>query len=110
MSPDPVAYATPPSYGRPVTQKKAGTAVASMVLGILAVLIGWIPVVGWFIGFVLAVLAIVLGTVAIGQANKRPTEFGGKGMAITGLVLGVVTLAIALLFWVLVGSLIATFA
>jgi site-specific recombinase len=105
-----MAYATPaPAYRQPAAHKKQGMAVASMVLGILSVLIGWIPVVGWFTGFPMALLAVILGAVAIGQANKKPDEFGGKGMAITGLVLGIVTLALALLFWIVVGSFIAAF-
>ena len=112
MTPEPVAaFSTPPSppYANVNQPKKQGMAVAAMVLGILSILIGWIPVVGWFMGFPMALLAIILGAVAIGQVNKQPHEFGGKGMAITGLVLGIVTLALALLFWLVVGSLIAAF-
>lgn len=111
-APTPMFSAPPaphPAYAQP-TARRQGMAVASMVLGIFGVLIGWIPVVGWFIGFVLALLAIVLGATAIGNANKRPAEFGGKGMAVTGLVLGIVTLAIAVLFWLFVASVIAAFA
>lgn len=109
MTPDPVAYATPPTYVQR-TSKQVGMAVASMVLGILAILIGWIPVVGWFLGSIMALLAIVLGAIAMGNANKRPAEFGGKGMAVTGLVLGIITIALGLLFWIIIGSFIASFA
>lgn len=107
MTPEPVAFATPP-YRQPAA-KKQGMAVASMVLGIITILIFWIPVVGWFMGFVMGLLAIILGAVANSQANKRPDEYGGKGMAMTGLVLGIVALALMLLFWVIVGSIIAAF-
>jgi hypothetical protein len=109
MSPDPVAFATPPSYAQPDSQKKVGMAVASMVLGIFTILVFWIPVVG-FVGIVTGLLAIVLGAVANGNVDKRPQEFGGKGMALTGLVLGIVALALTVLFWLIVGSIIAAFA
>jgi Domain of unknown function (DUF4190) len=110
MTPEPMAYATP-TYAQPTANpKKAGMAVASMVLGILAILIGWIPFVGWFLGSVLALLAIILGAVALSSVNKRPDEFGGKGMALTGLVLGIVSIGLTILFWIIVGSFIAAFA
>ena len=108
MSPDTVAYATP-TFTRP-TSKQVGMAVASMVLGILSILIGWIPIVGWFLGSIMALLAIILGAIAMSNANKRPAEFGGKGMAVTGLVLGIISIGLAILFWVMVGSFIAAFA
>lgn len=104
-----MAYATPPPAYRQPAAKKQGMAVASMVLGIITILIFWIPVVGWLMGFVMALLAIVLGAVANSQASKKPEEFGGKGMAITGLVLGIVAIALTLLFWIIVGSIIAAF-
>jgi hypothetical protein len=108
MTPDPVAFANPPSYGQPTAQKKVGMAVASMVLGIFTILVFWIPVVG-FMGIVTGLLAIVLGAVANGNVNKKPQEFGGKGMALTGLVLGIVALALTVLFWLIIGSIIAAF-
>ena len=59
-------------------------AVAGLVLGILAVALCWIMVVNW----VLAILGIVFGGVGIAKAGKRGGV--GKGMAITGVVLGAV--------------------
>jgi hypothetical protein len=60
--------------------------------------------VGWFTlgfgvpGLILAiapsVAAVVLGSVGIQAANSRPQEVGGKGMAVAGLVLGIVSLAV----------------
>lgn len=108
MTPEPPAYATPPPAYRQPSAKKQGMAVASMVLGIITILIFWIPVVG-FLGLVTALLAIVLGAIANSQANKKPEEFGGKGMAITGLVLGIVAIALMLLFWLIIASIVAAF-
>ncbi|MFM9006009.1 MAG: DUF4190 domain-containing protein, partial [Flavobacteriales bacterium] len=49
------------------------------------------------VGIVLAILAIVFGGIGMGR-TKRDPELKGRGMAITGLVLGI----IGMLFVVLV--------
>jgi hypothetical protein len=90
-----MAYATPVYTHPTATQKKVGLSVAAMVLGILAIVFFWVPFAGWIVG----VLAIVLGAVAVSQANKKPEEYGGKGMAITGLVLGIIQVSLWLLFF-----------
>lgn len=63
--------------------------VGPFVLGFLG------PVV--IIGFLFPVGAIVFGSIGIGAANKAPDRVGGKGMAIAGLVLGIVQVALGLL-------------
>jgi hypothetical protein len=67
-----------------------GFAVASLVLGIIGVLIN--P---------LAILAIIFGGVALSQLSKTP-EVKGKGLAVAGLVLGIimVVLWVVAIFWV----------
>jgi type IV pilus assembly protein PilA len=87
------------------SQQSKKLAIISLILGILS-----FPMVNMLIGGLLAVvLALVFGTagavigflialsflpsglvsgiVALVRANKRPNEFGGKGFAITGIVL-----------------------
>ena len=58
--------------------------IAAMICGILCFL-------GPASGLVLAILAIVFGGVGIGRTNRNP-ELKGRGMAITGLVLGILGL------------------
>lgn len=80
------------SYGqaRPST---SGTAIAGLVLGIVALISSWIPIVNNFsfiigaIGLVLAVVGVV-GTVR----GKR----AGKGLAIAALVINIVACAVVL--------------
>jgi len=67
-------------YGGPSTQRK-GLAISSMVLGLLS-----LPLMCVFVGLVTAPISLVLGVIALVKANKSPAEFGGKGMAITGIV------------------------
>jgi hypothetical protein len=61
--------------------RTSGLAVASMVLGIL-----WI----FYIG---SILAVIFGHIAISQTGKNPA-LRGRGMAIAGLVLGYIGIAI----------------
>ena len=82
----------PPSYYPPPVQyvpmavtpsrPNAEGAVASMVLGIVSMFLSCF---GWITG----IIAIVLAAKAMKQINDSSGQFGGRGMAITGLVLGI---------------------
>ena len=87
-------YVQPP-YGVPQNEGSAGMAVASMVLGLLAIILSCCL---YPVAFLLALIGLILGAVAI----KKDTP--GKGMAIAGLVLSLISIAIAVLFIVLVAS------
>ncbi|MBI1969008.1 hypothetical protein HYS49_03795 [Candidatus Woesearchaeota archaeon] len=63
------------------TGKKTGFAVAALVLGILSLLFGWIPFLGW----TFIILALVFGVLGIKS----------KGMAIAGIVLASIGLILA---------------
>lgn len=61
--------------------RRRGLAITSLVLGVLS-----LPTLGLLgIG---AILAIVLGIVALVKASNHPAEYGGKGLAIGGIVTG----------------------
>ena len=75
----------------PVAPPSNGMAVASMVLGIIAVFTFWIPFLGW----VPVVLGLVLGIVALSKPY-------GRGMAITGIACSGLALLVKLIFWVFV--------
>lgn len=86
--------------GQPLSQ---GLAVGSLVCGIL----GLIGCCAWPIAGPLAIVAIVLGFVALGKVKANPAAFGGKGMAKAGVILGSLgLLAVAVIF--AVGMWIAT--
>ncbi len=80
-------YGQQPGY--PPAKQGSGLAIAALVVGILAVLSG-ITVLG---GILLGLVAIVLGAIASSKAKKGTG--GGRGMAIAGIVLGVLGLVIA---------------
>lgn len=69
-------------------KRKNGLGVASLVVGIVAAAFSIIPIVG-MIAFFLGPVAIILGLIAVFLKNRK------KGMAITGLILGVVSLIVA---------------
>ena len=67
----------------PPPKPKNGMGVAALVFGILAVLTFWLPIVG----LVLGLLAIVFGVIGRGRVRKMQATNGG--VALTGLILGV---------------------
>jgi len=79
-------------YQAPPQEGSVGMAVASMVLGIVGMLISCCL---YPVTIILAIIGLILGAVAI---KKGPA---GKGMAVTGIVLSVISLAAAVLFIIL---------
>lgn len=73
-----------------------GVAVTALVLGIVALLLGWVP----FLGAVLGLGALVLAVVAVRRTRDRPGRglaTGGVLTAALGLTTGVATTVLALL-------------
>lgn len=70
--------------------------MAGMVLGILGLLLCWVAVIGW----ILAILGIILGGVGIAKAKHVGGR--GKGMAIAGVVTGAIGLVAGIAFMYLV--------
>jgi len=77
--------------------EKKGMAIASLVCGLLF----------WFSipGLICSVLAIIFGIVQLNNIKKTPKKYGGKGMAIAGVVLG----SVGILLWILLLVLSAVF-
>jgi len=70
-----------PRFGKP----RRGFAIASLVLGILG-----LPTIG-LLG-VGAMAGIILGVVALVKAGKAPAEYGGRGLAVAGIALSVISI------------------
>jgi hypothetical protein len=71
-------------------RKSNGMAVAAMVLGIVS-----------FIVWICCIPAVILGIVSLNQIKNNP-EIEGKGMAMAGLICGVIVLVLGILFIVYV--------
>ena len=74
---------------RAMPQKlKQGMAITSLVLGVLGLPTGGCVGVGGLAG-------VILGIVALVKANSSPNEYGGKGLAIGGIVTSGLSLVLA---------------
>lgn len=109
IPPQPVAPAPTPSDQLPlnvkiVSTETSGFAVASMVIGILAILGGW-----FWSGVILPILAIIFGHVALSKIKKQSPRLSGRGFAITGLTLGYVSFVIAVIAALVIGSAMKSF-
>ncbi|MEU7646019.1 DUF4190 domain-containing protein [Streptomyces huasconensis] len=75
-------------------QVRNGLGTAALVLGIIGVLCGLLPILFWAAG-ILAVLALVFGSIGIGRA--RDGQATNKGTAIWGTSLGAVAAVLAVI-------------
>lgn len=104
-------YSPPAPYGPPremqpvwrppppppiAPQPQQGLAVASLVCGIFSVTIGWC-----YVGLVSGPVAIALGIAALVQVKNKPEQYGGKPLAIAGIVTGALPFVVLLLIIVL---------
>jgi hypothetical protein len=78
-------YASAPT---PALAPANGLGTTGMVLGIVGAALCLVPVVG----FLLGLLATVFGGIGLAKANRG--EATNKGMAVAGLVLGIITMAV----------------
>jgi hypothetical protein len=80
-------YAPQPTYIVATTPPRNGIAVAALVLGITSIVFSW-----WgLLTLVQVLLAIIFGAVGISRARHGAPK---KGLAIAGLVLGLIGAAI----------------
>jgi len=79
----PQAGFKPAPSAYPVSQEK-NMALLSMILGIVSVTLGFCC----YFGVLTAPIAIGLGVYALSLIKKDPTKYGGKGMALAGIITG----------------------
>jgi hypothetical protein len=95
-------YPQPPGYGPPPPAKPTnGLAVAALVVGLIALLICWVPVIGILAGLV----ALGLGIAGWVRASRTGT---GTGLAVAGTVLGGLAVIAGILATVVLVSIIGT--
>jgi hypothetical protein len=68
-------------------------AIISLVVGILSLCCGYI--------FIPGIAAIVLGFMARGKASKDPAHYGGSGLALGGIICGVLSIFLGIILIVL---------
>ncbi|MDF7640825.1 DUF5067 domain-containing protein [Bifidobacterium sp. ESL0784] len=96
----PANPASQPPMGMPQQQpmgqmpKRPGMALAALILGIVAIVMFWIPIVGIICG----IAALVIGIMSMRKikANRLP----GKGMSVAGLVTGIIGIVLSLVMFI----------
>ena len=97
------AYGQPaPGYAQPYAQPAAKSPILS-ILSLVGGIVGIVLTFAWGIGFLFGVAAIVLGFIG---RNKEPQA---KGFWLTGIILGFVSVVIAIIFWIVLGIILANF-
>lgn len=85
-------YGPPPGYGQApgygTARPRNGFGIAALVLGLLALLLSW-TIVG---GIIFGILALIFGL--LGRARAKRGESTNGGVAIAGVVLGIIGLII----------------
>jgi hypothetical protein len=71
----------PPAYP---AQTDKNLALLSLIAGIVSMTVGWCC----YFGVLTSPVAIGLGLYALSQIKKNPNKYGGRGMAIGGIVTG----------------------
>lgn len=71
-------------------------AIIGLVAGILAILVAFVPILGWFFG----ILGILFALIAFIAIKNNPEKFRGKGLAIAAAVTGAVGFLLGI-FWFL---------
>jgi hypothetical protein len=87
----PWQYAPPTTAG---PSPPRGFAVAALVLGIVALLLFWVP----FLGLVLGLIAFVFGAIAVQRSGRRPVR-QDEGKAVAGIVTGFLAVAASTVFF-----------
>jgi len=85
--------ATAPAAQPPYVQARNGLGVAALVCGLIGALAGLIPIL-FFIALPLGILGLVFGWVGMRRASRG--EATNRGMAISGLILGVIGTGLAI--------------
>lgn len=83
-----------------VARKTNGLAITSLTMGITALTFGLCCCYGLPFNLV----GIVFALVAIGQINDNPHLYNGKGVAVAGLVLCVLSLALTVIMFIIFGA------
>lgn len=89
-------------YGAGPPQQGNTLAIAGLVLGILGVLLAFIPLLGVVAGVLLGLGAAICG--GLGLSKSKEPGRGGKGMAIAGLVLGIIAIILGILQATVLGA------
>ena len=87
-------------YQAPYSPPMAMTSSVDQTLPIISLVLGVLGFVGicCYGGFPLGLAAVITGYLGMKNADQNPQKYGGKGMAIGGLVLGAIGIVSGIIF------------
>ncbi|MFC8509565.1 DUF4190 domain-containing protein [Streptomyces sp. NPDC057411] len=91
----------PPGMQPPPAQPRNGLGTTALVLGIVGLVLAIIPFLFW-LGGILGLLALIFGIVGASRAGKGLAT--NKGAAISGLVLGAVSIVVSIAWTVVIAT------
>lgn len=96
-------YGQPPPYPYATSAPTDGLALGSMITGIAAIVLSCL----YGFGLLASPVALILGKVSLNRIDRSQGQLGGRGLALTGFILGIIgtvllVLAIAVLVIVIV--------
>jgi hypothetical protein len=105
QAPQGYAAPAPQPYGYPAAPQAPGNGlgVAGFVTGLVGLVLCWVP---WF-GMILGLVGVVLGGIGISQGKKKGAP---TGLAIAGLVCGVLAVLVWLVLLAVVFSVASSFS
>jgi hypothetical protein len=80
--------------------QKQGLAVASLIVGVVSLTVGWCC----YFGVVTGPVAIVMGIIQLVMIKNKPNEYTGKPLAIIGIVTGAVYFAVLAIIIIIYGA------
>ncbi len=83
----------------PFQPPPAGTGSVNQTLAIISLVLGIISLC-CYISPVTGLAALITGFMAMKKVNNDPTNFGGKGLAIAGMITGGVFFVLGLIYWI----------
>lgn len=96
----------PPSYSAAPQQQTNPLALTALIASLVspaAWILSLVPVIGSILSIlapISAILAVVFGHIALSQIKKRGG--GGRGMALTGLIIGYILIGVSIIIGILI--------
>lgn len=75
---------------------------ANQTLPLISLITGIVSIPCCYIGFIVGAVALVTGFLGMGNIKKNPNMYGGKGLAMAGMITGGIGVAIWLLYWLFI--------
>jgi hypothetical protein len=85
-----------PGYGVATGSPSQGLAIASMIVGLVSVTLGWLC-----LGWLEAIAAVIMGIIALVMANSDPKRYGGKTFAYVGIGTGALSILGTIAIWII---------